>query len=622
MHNDPAFLSLLIMSLLAFIVPLALSHIPRVAIPVVIGEILVGLVIGKSGFDIIANSPIIDFLAEFGFVFLMFVSGLEVNLETLFSAGGGTIRKSLKNNFLLVGITTFVLTLSASLGYAILLKNMGLIESPFIIALILSTTSLGIVVPVLKEKGIVTSDYGQMILVTALIADFATLILLTITFGILRQGIVLQIVLLLVLLALFGFAFKVIAFVGNIPRLKKWVEELSSATTQIRIRGSIALMVVWVSLAQLLGVEIILGAFLAGVLAGVIVGHEEKSFREKLDAIGYGFFIPLFFIMVGVRMHLPVLFQNRDALYLFPLFIIGAYVVKLIPVCIFRLSVSWKSSIAAGFLLSSRLSLIIAASALAFQLNLISEGINADFILAAVVTCTLSPMLFNKFAPETKEVQRQGIIVVGLNHLTSLLVERLHEEGETVTVLGCPADGMDKPYCRINGALHTDDINEEALKQAGAENAEALVTAMADASLNIHVCSLAVKQFDIPVVIARADDRDAMEKLKEMGVRVIQPAQATSIALEGALRYPAAFDMIANHKDNTDLIEARLVNASLSGKALRDITLPGNVLVMGIRRMGEIIVPHGDTTLRRDDHVMLVGSHEYVKQVKNLMERG
>ena len=90
------------------------------------------------------------------------------------------------------------------------------------------------------------------------------------------------------------------------PLIRRALDELSSATSQIRVRGAFALMVAWVVLAESLGVELILGAFLAGAIAGLI-SHDNESAREKLDAIGYGFFIPIFFIMVGVEFDLSIL---------------------------------------------------------------------------------------------------------------------------------------------------------------------------------------------------------------------------------------------------------------------------------------------------------------------------
>lgn len=620
MHEHRAIFSLLIITILAFLVPTLISRVRRFTVPVVIGEIIAGIVIGTSGFNLVHSTPALDFLAEFGFVFLMFVSGMEVNFSALLPEDLAETGRSFFRRPLVIAFAGFGITLIGAFIIALLLAEHGFIDHPVIVALILSTTSLGIVVPVLKEQGIIPTAYGQMIITAALIADFATLVLLSLVLGFFRKSIMLEIVLFLTLLSIFGIALRVGVLARKLPQFKALLENLCSATTQIRIRGSIALMVAWVALSQILGVEIILGAFLAGVIASIIVGHEEYLFREKLDALGYGFFIPIFFIMVGARFDVMVLFRTEGTLLLLPVLIAAAYLIKLLPALLFRVFFSWKESLAAGFLLSSRLSLIIAASALAFQIGAISEAVHTDLLIVAMVTCTFSPMFFNQWVPQVGEVLRTGIIVVGLNQLTTLLVERLRLEGEDVSVLACPVERSGTEYCKgaIRGAGDEEDY--DIMAQAGASTAAALVTALDEEEANLRICRMAQERFGIPVVVSRADDPSTMARFKELGVRVIQPALATAIALEGALLYPAAFDMIAEHQDNADITETTLRNPQFEGRKLKEIRLPGNALVMGIRREGEVIVPHGDTVFRLGDIIMLLGNHDDVKQARSLLK--
>ena len=165
------FTSLLIVVLLAFVVPLALSRF-RI-LPAVVGEIVAGIVIGQSGFRFVhGDDPALSLLAEIGFAFLMFLSGLEIDFNLLIRPSGdeGT-RRSLLGN---AGIV-FMLTLLLAAGVGWGGRLAGLIPEPWIMTLILSTTSLGIVVPVLKERGVSSSPFGQHILFLALVADFLLL---------------------------------------------------------------------------------------------------------------------------------------------------------------------------------------------------------------------------------------------------------------------------------------------------------------------------------------------------------------------------------------------------------------------------------------------------------------
>ena len=307
MPEQSPLLSLLLITTLAALVPLLASRLRGWRIPIVIGEILAGMIIGTSGFNLVAPSPILDFLAEFGFVFLMFISGLEVDVSALTMPALEEEREPFWRAPLFLAIFSFILTLVGAFAIAFGLGKVGLVRSPLIMGLILSTTSLGIVVPVLKERGIAPTRYGQLMLVTALIADVVTLVLLSVAFGILQKGFALQLILILSLLLLFAVFLRMGIVVSKVPGLRKVVQELSTATAQIRVRGAIALMVAWATLAHALGIEVILGAFLAGVIVRIIAGPEEAVLREKLDALGFGFFIPIFFISVGSRFDINVL---------------------------------------------------------------------------------------------------------------------------------------------------------------------------------------------------------------------------------------------------------------------------------------------------------------------------
>jgi CPA2 family monovalent cation:H+ antiporter-2 len=613
-------LSLLLITTLAALVPLLASRLRGWRIPIVIGEILAGMIIGTSGFNLVTPSPILDFLAEFGFVFLMFISGLEVDISALTMPALAEEQEPFWRAPLFLAVFSFILTLVGAFAIAFGLGHVGLVRNPLIIGLILSTTSLGIVVPVLKEREIASTRYGQLMLVTALIADVVTLVLLSVAFGILQKGFALQLILILSLLLLFAVFLRMGIVVSKVPGLRKVVQELSTATAQIQVRGAIALMVAWATLAHALGIEVILGAFLAGVIVSIIAGPEESVLRDKLDALGFGFFIPVFFISVGSRFDLNMLIGSQEALILFPLLLVAAYVVKVLPALIYRLAFSWREGLASGFLLSSRLSLIIAASALAFELGVISEGVNADIVLVAMVTCTLSPILFNRLAPQAAEVERKGVIIVGLNQLTALLADRLVQEGEEVAVLGCPQERTNAPYCRRTTPIFGEPGDEAVLGALGADQAAALIVVLDDAEANIKICHMAAERFAIPVIVSRADDHVVLERMRALGVRAVQPALATAMALEGALRFPATFDMLAEHGDDVEIGEARLRNLRVSGRLLRQVRLPGNALVMGIRRKGEVIVPHGDTAFRLGDVVMLIGSPADIREAQILIE--
>jgi Kef-type K+ transport system membrane component KefB len=604
-HNP--FIALLLITALALVVPIIATRLRRIAIPIVVGEILAGIIIGRSGFNLIENSATLAFLAEFGFAYLMFLSGLEVDFELLFSG------KKNKQARWQAPLPFALLLLAGTIGLAVLiafvLTRIVAVQSPLLLGLILSTTSLGVVVPVLKERDLLGSTYGQYLLVIASIADFVTLLLLTVLIAIRSQGLTLDLLLIPVLLALFSIAARFTQRFSSRNIIQRMLRELSTTTAQIRVRGAFALMVAWVVLAEALGVELILGAFLAGAVAGLVAGPNDDNSKEKLDAIGYGFFIPIFFIMVGVEFNLSALFASPQALLLVPLLLIGAYVVKVIPTLLLRRQFSWRQTFGAGFLLSSRLSLIIAAASIALNIGAINEAINAAVILLAVISCTLSPVFFNRIYPPEQEQRREGIIIIGQDQLVEFIVERLLPSQESIVVI-CPDESRVEAFEQLPVTLITGCTGiAEALREADADRARVLIDLTTTPEETLEISTLSRETHTIPLVISRISDVELIPQLQSLGIKVVQPALATAMALEGALKFPTIFDLLLDQdRDNIDVSEVSLRNTRLSDTPLRQLRLPGDVLILSLQRDESVIVPHGDIVLQIGDRIGLIGS--------------
>ncbi len=399
MEHAPSYIPLLLVVALAFVVPVLLLKFRRFGLSIVVGEIIAGIIVGRSGLGIVSpDNALLTLLAEFGFVFLMFLAGLEVDFNALRAASAnGEERRSMGP--VRLGVVTFALTLLLATGAGLLLVRFGLARSPWMLALILSTTSLGVVMPVLKERGLSGERFGQAILLAALIADFGTMLLITLLVAVVSRGLTLDILVVGLLFVAFVLVARLGHFTNRIPGVRLVIEELSHATAQIKVRFAFTLMLAFVVLSQAVGTEIILGAFLAGAVLSLLRTPDDEALGDQLEAIGFGFFIPLFFIHVGVRFDLSALLASPAAVLLAPVLVLVAVAVKLIPSLLFRTAFTWRETFAAGALLSARLSLIIAASAVGLRLGLISESVNAAIILVAIVTVTLAPLAFNRLAP-------------------------------------------------------------------------------------------------------------------------------------------------------------------------------------------------------------------------------
>ncbi len=391
------FLPLLIVTLLAFFVPLALARLR--AIPTVVGEILAGIIIGPSLLGWIhPDEHTLELLSEIGFAFLMFLAGLEIDftfLRTLSSRKQRLLENPVASGSIIF-LLTLLLGLLASLGF----YRAEFIPDPWLMTLILSTTSLGIVVPVLKERRLLASRLGQNLLIAALLADFLTMFLITVYVTVHLSGLSFEILLVTLLFVPLAGLYVLTNRYLKSSRWWRLLEELSGATAQIKVRGAFAIMMAFVVLAASLGVELILGAFLGGVLISLISTPADEEVRHKLDAIGYGFFIPLFFIDVGIQFNMQAFVSDSRAWVLFPLMLGAAFAIKLLASLPLRAAFSWRETLAGGALLSARLSLIIAASSIGLRLGLISDAVNASIVLTAAVTASLSPLIFNLLLPD------------------------------------------------------------------------------------------------------------------------------------------------------------------------------------------------------------------------------
>ena len=611
MEKNLTFQSLLLLTLLAVAVPLVIRQIQRVVrLPIVVGEILAGILVGQSGLNLIHETPVLTFLADFGFIFLMFLSGLELKFDVLLTSSSGREKASFWRRPAGLAGLNFVLTLALALAGGFLLWKAGMTRNPILIGLILSTTSLGIVVPVLKERELIGEPYGQSLLMAALISDFVPMLLLGLYISVLTRGFSSNLLLFVLLLLVFVAASRLSRWAQHHALTRRVIQELSHATAQIRVRGAFALIVVWVVLAGSLGVEAILGAFLAGATIAQSRSGARQVFEEQLDAIGYGFFIPIFFIMVGARFDLAALSGSPKALWLAPLLILGSYTANVVPALCLRALFSWRESIAGGLLLASRLSLAIAASAIALKLGLIASATNSAIVLVAIFTCTCSPVFFNRLLPPKPGRKRRGVIILGTDPLAELLGKRLLQGGEIVTFIGRDTSRLQRLQetgCKVVTGPPDD---ESVLQQAGADEARALVALANDPEVVLRACRQAQERFHIPSVVARAELPEHVHNLKALNVQVVQPALAMALGLEGALHFPGALSMLIDKSDEFDLREVPLRNRDLMDLPLRQVQLPGQALVLGIRRRGEdeMVVPHGDTVLRAADVLVLCGN--------------
>ena len=631
-----SFSPLLIVISLAFIVPLLLTRFRRLRLPIVVGEILAGIVVGRSGFGWVTHEdPLLTLLAEFGFVFLMFLAGMEIDFANInvewpgaARAGGAQTGPSStagrRRSFgpLSISLLSFVTTLALSTVVGFVLLRMGLVRSPWMMALIMSTTSLGVVMPVLKEQGLIGGRFGQTILIASLVADFATMLLITVVVATISHGLTLDILLISVLFVVFFLLYRLgIVSLNRFDTVRHTLEELSHTTARIKIRGAFTVMLLFVVLAEMLGAEIILGAFIAGAMLSLLSTREDMEAMHQLEAVGFGFFIPIFFIMVGVDFNLGVLLSSTDALLLLPFLVLAAFLVKIGPALLFRLQFTWRETLSAGFLLSSRLSLIIAASAIGLSLGIISESVNTMIILVAIVTVSIAPLIFNRIAPRTSPETPHPIVVFGAERLGIQVAEQLLGHHEHVIIVDADANLVARARRRASEGIEVlhasiDDEGEDLARRL--DLADTVVVTLSDTDRNRHICHVARTRYGIGHIVTLVRETNRLVEFETLNVTVFNPSLDQAALLSLLARNPDIYELLTRTDDNKEVSEVWLDNPVYDDMALREIVLPGDVLILSIRRNGEFIVPRGNTQLEYGDHLTLVGTFDNLHEARAL----
>jgi Kef-type K+ transport system membrane component KefB len=390
-------LSLLVLALGAFLLPLLFE---RIRVPAVVGEILFGMAISEQALGLMSRTAFTQFLAQFGFALLMFLAGMEIDFTQI-----GRLSRRALSAAVAAAFGTFLLAAGVVLVFG---------RPPFLV-LVLGAMSLGLVLATLRGLDLTRRPLGQLILLVGTVGEFITLIGLTIGDIAGSHGVGIDLLWAVGKLALvFGLAWACLVVLRT---LLWWFPDSFSRVVatkdaaEIGVRASLALMLAFVAIATLLGVEAILGAFLAGALFSFVF-REKHAVETKLSSIGFGFFIPIFFIDVGMSFDLGGL--GDAAVWGEMGFLAGtSLAVKVLP-CLLLVwaGLRFRESLGAGVLLAAPLTLLVAESRIGLQVGLIDANTSLAIVLFAVVGGIVLPTLFRLLAaarkpPKSKPVEGQ-----------------------------------------------------------------------------------------------------------------------------------------------------------------------------------------------------------------------
>ena len=378
------FTNLLIVVAVGLLAPLALGFFPRVRLPAIVLEIELGIVIGPAGLGWVKPDAPVSILALVGLAFLLFLSGLEIDAERL----RGQIVKLTALGF----VVSFAIAILIGTG----LRAGGFVKSPLFVAIVLVATSLGVIFPVLKDSGTTGSRLGEFVIAAASIAEFGSIILLSLFFsGTSSTSTAGR----LILLGIFALAVVLvgvaIASAERSMSLSRVLRRLQDTTAQIRVRAAFLLLIGFTAVAASVGFETILGAFAAGALLSLLDRDEttHPQFRPKLEAIGFGVFIPVFFVTSGLTFDLSALFASTSSIARVPLFLLAILLARGLPALIYVRVLGLSRSLIAGILQATSLTFIVAATQNGLRLGVISRASAAALVAAGLLSVVISPAL-------------------------------------------------------------------------------------------------------------------------------------------------------------------------------------------------------------------------------------
>ena len=376
-----SFATLAAVMAIALIAPLLVNLRPSLRIPSAVAEIVLGILVGPSGFGWIHVDRPLAILSTLGLALLLFLAGIEIDALRL------------RHGMRRIGVA-YLLSVGLAVAVALAISQVEHIESPLFVAFALASSTVGLIVPILRDANQTETRFGQLALAGASVGEFGAILLLSLFFS----GHASSTGSRLVLLGLFG-ALVVTATIA-LSGLSRWTRaaatlaQLERTSAQLGIRLAMAVLVGFAALATALGLETILGVFIAGLVLRMVDREEHlihSVFRLKIEAIGYGFLVPVFFVTSGMELNFRALFLYPRHLLLVPAFVIALLIVRGLPAAVYRDELGGRRSIALGLLRATSLTVPVIAASLGHSLHIFDDATASALVVAGVLSVVLFP---------------------------------------------------------------------------------------------------------------------------------------------------------------------------------------------------------------------------------------
>ena len=371
----------------AALAPIIVDLITRVKIPVVVIEIALGVIIGPQVLGWAEASLITEAFSQFGLAFLFFLAGFEIDFDKI------------KGKPLKLAGSSWVTSLVGALILSFILQKLGVVDAYLYVGVAIATTAIGALLPMLSDAGEMETKFGNHVTAYGAVGEFAPIVMMALLLEGERSG-------LSSALILNGFA--LIVFFALLAARRWWperimrlVEHTMHSSAQLAVRLTIFLLVAFVVLAYLMGLDSLLGAFAAGLIIAQFVkrapesGEDEaEALRIKFEGIGYGLLIPIFFIVSGIKFDLNALLSSSTGLMMLPVFLLIFLVVRGLPALIFyRDELDKNNRLALGFFGATELPLVIAVTALGVEHGVMANDLATAMVGAAMLSVFIYPLV-------------------------------------------------------------------------------------------------------------------------------------------------------------------------------------------------------------------------------------
>jgi Kef-type K+ transport system membrane component KefB len=371
--------SLFVIATAVAVAPLCSEALRRWRVPSVLFELLLGILIGPEVLHWASTDVFVNGLDVLGLCFLFFMAGYEIDFSKL---GRDPVVR---------GSVGWLISLALGLGVGLVLLITNFAISSLLVGLALTTTTIGTLLPMLHDRGMLDSDFGRMLVAGGTAGEFGPVVAVTVLLGVASPG---TEALLLVAFVALALAVAYVAARPQPPRVVETMQRHLGTSTQLPVRIVLLLITGLVLVASSLNLEILLGAFAAGLIVRIAFTPDQaKDMKPRLESIGFGFLIPVFFVVSGMQFHVRALFDNVSTLQRVPIFLGLLLVVRGLPaLAVYAKVLPWRQRSALGVLQSTALPLLVVITQIGLDTHHMLPVNATALVGAGMVSVLLFPL--------------------------------------------------------------------------------------------------------------------------------------------------------------------------------------------------------------------------------------